>query len=134
MEGNMDNQYNRNEFWSDFARRFEERMARRAERWQARAERRAARDERRYGHWAGWRHGMGAGMFGGPGGFGAPHDGPDPALKAQVDAMARTIRELTERVAVLEKLSVDPEAKLREEIEKLRREDADRDSAEGHGS
>jgi hypothetical protein len=122
----------RNEFWSDFARRFEERMARRAERWQARAERRAARDEQRYGRWSGW-HGMGPG-FGGPGGFGAPRHEPDHGLQAQVEAMAQTIRELTDRVAVLEKLSTDPEAKLREEIEKLRREDTRRDSGEDRGS
>lgn len=123
----MDSSYDRdkrNAFWTDFAHRFEERMARRAERWQARAERRAARDERRYARWAGW-HGMGPGFgaFGGPGGFRAPHGQDDPALKSQIDAMAQTIRELTERVAVLEKLSTDPEAKLREEIEKLRRDD-----------
>jgi hypothetical protein len=119
----------RNEFWADFARRFEERMARRAERWQARAERRAARDERRHGRWAAW-HGMGPG-FGGPGGFGAPGRETDSGLQAQVDAMAQTIRDLTARVAVLEKLSTDPEAKLREEIEKLRREDSGKSSGEG---
>lgn len=112
------NDYNRNEFWSDFARRFEERMARRAERWQARAERRAARYER----WAGYS-GMGAGSF-------APQGGQDRALQAQVEAMAKTIRDLTERVATLEKLSVDPETRLRDEIEKLRRED----TGGGHGS
>jgi hypothetical protein len=121
----------RNAFWADFAHRFEERMARKAERWQARAERRAARDERRYSRWSGW-HGMGPG-FGGPG-FGGPHRGEDPALKTQMDAMAQTIRELTDRVAVLERLSTDPEAKLREEIEKLRREDAAKPTGEDRGS
>jgi hypothetical protein len=113
----------RNEFWADFARRFEERMARRAARWQARAERRAARYER----WAGGPGSMGPGM--GSGAF-TPQGGSDRALQAQVDAMTKTIRELTDRVAVLEKLSTDPETKLREEIEKLRREDA----GEGRGS
>ncbi len=115
------NDYNRNEFWSDFARRFEERMARRAERWQARAERRAARYER----WSGWSGAMGPGSFTPP-----PQGGQGRGLEAQVEAMAKTIRDLTERVATLEKLSVDPETKLREEIEKLRREDA----AGGRGS
>jgi sirohydrochlorin ferrochelatase len=125
MEGDMDSQYERNAFWSDFARRFEERMARRAARWQARAERRAARYER----WAGWSGRMGPGAFTPP-----PQGGRDPALQAQVDAMARTIRELTDRVVVLEKVTTDPETKLREEIEKLRREDSHKDAGEGRGS
>ena len=108
------NDYNRHAFWTDFARRFEERMARRAARWQARAERRAARHER----WAGWSGAMGQAGFAPP-----PQAGQDRGLQAQVEAMAKTIRDLTDRVATLEKLSVDPEMKLREEIEKLRRED-----------
>lgn len=120
----MDSQYDRNAFWSDFARRLEERMARRAARWQARAERRAARYEPR----AGWSGGSGPGAF-----TPQPQGGRDPVLQAQVDAMARTIRELTERVAVLEKLTTDPETKLREEIEKLRREDSYKDVGEGRG-
>lgn len=108
----MDSPYNRQEPWADFARRFEERMARRAERWQARAERRAARG-----------HGCGAARGGADWSDPSPRESEERNLRDKVEAMAKTIQALGERVGVLEKLAADPEAALRAEIEKLRRED-----------
>ncbi|MBI1359177.1 MAG: hypothetical protein GC155_02715 [Alphaproteobacteria bacterium] len=106
----MDGKYNREEFWTDFARRWEERIARRAERWQARQERRAAR-------YAAW--GSGAGSAG----RGYGYQRQNHELEAKVEAMTKTIEQLTERITTLEKLAVDPDARLAAEIERLRRED-----------
>ncbi len=114
----MDGRYNREEFWTDFARRWEERIARRAERWQARQERRAAR-------YAAW----GAGMGGAGYGYGRASQTRNHELEAKVEAMTKTIEQLTERINTLEKLAVDPDARLASEIEKLRREDVQRDAA-----
>lgn len=96
--------------------RREERRRRREEwrrHWEAKREEWRRRHER---HREEWRS-----AFGGPGAWGFPGESAKVAeLEKTVADMKGVIAALSERVLVLEKLAVDPDKRLAEEIEKLR--------------
>jgi hypothetical protein len=104
--------HNHDERWAEFRKRREE--------WRAHREaRREAWRAKRAEHRAQWAKAWGMdpadwGMDAG--------SGPETAeLKAQVEAMKKTIDKLGERIVVLEKLAVSSDdARLAAEIEKLR--------------
>jgi hypothetical protein len=111
--------------WAEFHKRREEWRARwradREARRQAWRERRAARRAgcgQSWGSWGGW------GMDPADWGMGGQDSAETAELKAQVDAMNKTIADLGERIVVLEKLAVSSDdARLAAEIEKLRGKD-----------
>ena len=119
------------DFWSDFHSRWEARRARRAERYARRAQRYAERGARyarwaqHSAYWSGFAqdiaHGVVSGVASARARAGSAGTLAD--IRAKVEEMARDLKDLANRVAALEKLATDPDQRLREEIEKLRRED-----------
>lgn len=109
----------RDDLWAEHRKRREEwREQRRARREAWREAWRARREERRAqwrAAWGNWGHQANWGCN-----AAAPKQEADAELKATVEQMRRTIDALTQRVQVLEKLAVDPEARLAAEIDKLR--------------
>jgi hypothetical protein len=89
--------------------RFHARAERRAERWARRRERRAERREMRH-------------AYGGAGSYlwGPPDHGPSP-LTLRLQRMMRQVEEITDRVGLLEKLTVGSDARLAREIDRLSR-------------
>lgn len=111
--------HDHDERWAEFHRRREEwREAWRAKRDARREAWRAQRDA----HRPAWAKACGADPA--AWGMGASASSEAAELKAQVEAMKKTIEQLGERIIVLEKLAVgSDDTRLAAEIEKLRGKD-----------